>query len=92
MALLHLQMRLIVIKIKQAGLKRPLSSNYGAVGISKSNPLTSLQKLNECIVPKFAVRINQAIIFFIIFVCMLFLNILDEEGHPKRMQMKRDLK
>ena len=63
-----------------------------------------LQKLNHrlvasgnhliimCIIPAFAVRINQGIIFFIIFVCMLFLNVLDVEGHQKRMQKKRDLK
>ena len=34
-------------KIKQSDLKRPLSSNYGAVGMSKSNPLSSLQEHNE---------------------------------------------
>eukprot|EP01084_Bolivina_argentea_P140685 247272_1 len=45
-----------------------------------------------CIVPIFAVSINQSIIFSIVFILLMLLLVLDVEGHSKRKKKKSELK
>eukprot|EP01084_Bolivina_argentea_P163343 284183_1 len=45
-----------------------------------------------CIVPVFALEINQAIIFGVMFLCVFLLVIFDVEGEKKRKKAKKELK
>eukprot|EP01083_Nonionella_stella_P145436 455752_1 len=45
-----------------------------------------------CVMPMFALLINQGIIFVVMFVCLLGLNMLDVEGSEKRKKAKEEFR
>merc|ERR1740123_96020 len=55
-------------------------------------PLRIIILIVMCVMPLFAMQINQAIIFLVMFLCIVSLVLLDIEGRARRKEIKAEMK